>query len=600
MSAIIQEPEVDVCILGLGPQGGFIAAELSLAGYKVLGIEKGPYWDYVNDFSTLKYDEWGVMYHRKFDNPLSMFTYSMRNDSEQMAIPVRRNTGNQLITPGHGVGGMTQHYGGLMGRFGQWVYEMQSSTASRYGANFLNTIQPTNDVEDWPMSYQEYDPYYVKFENAFGVTGTNQGPLQPQSQNYPMPPHPTTPISDLATPALEALGYNPYPTPTSLASEPYMNSYGVQVNACVYDGWCGPCNFPCETGAKANSAYRTIPAALKTGNFSMALNSYVFRIDTDPTTGNATQVKYYDSEGNVHAQPAKAFYNGLWGINQIRMMGLSGICPVYNPTTVTGTVGRAPQFGVPPAGPATVSGTFNIGGNAYPAGNALGGAVSFLDLADDNFDHTGLNFIGGGYPFIGVYPGAFPAGIFSFGFYAGPTSMGSGFKGALKDYFLPTKTNLGLSLSAPELPDQRWYIDLDPHYNDMYGDPLGRYTVDATSQPFNGANYLSGSTSGPAGKILAKMGASNITVTPSASPFPHIDNWPAHIRGGMRVGKSSTTSVLNKWGQSWTCNNLFAGGEITDTTGDNTTTGGTHPMSAQVYVAAEGIASYLKSPGLLA
>lgn len=600
MSTIIQEQPADVVIMGLGPQGGFIAAELTLAGYNVVGIDKGPYWDYTTDFSLLKYDEWGVLYNRKFDHPLRLFTYTMRNNSNQLAIPVRRNTANQLITPGHGVGGMAQHYGGMMGRFGPWVYQMESMTASRYGSGFLKEIQPYNDVEDWPTTYEDYDPYYVKFENAFGVTGTNEGPFQPQSANFPMPAHPPTKVSDLATSAAEALGYTPFATPTSLASEPYTNSYGIAVNACIYDGYCGPCNFVCETGAKANSAYRTIPAAMATGKLTMALNSYVFRVNVDTSTGMATDVMYYDAEGNVHSQPGTVIYDGLWGINQVRMEAMSGIGPLYNPATVTGSVGRGPQSGVPPDGCATVNGTLNFGGNAYPAGNALGGATSFLDLADDNFNHTGLDFIGGGYPAIGLYPGAYPSGIFLLAFYAGASSMGSAYKAALKDYYLPTTTTVSLSLSAPELPDQRWYIDLDPNYLDAYGDPLGRYTVDSTSQPYNGASYLSGSTSGPGAQLLQKMGCSNITVTPGVTPGSiALDNWPAHIRGGIRIGSNSSSSAYNSWGQSWSLQNFFAGGEITDTTGDNTTTGGTHPMSAQVYVVAEGIEQYLKSPGSL-
>ena len=212
MSQEIQEQLVDVCVLGLGRRRrDIVAAELSLAGYKVVGIEKGPYWDYANDFAPLKYDEWGVLYLRKFDHPLRMFTYTIRNDSQQMALPVRRNIGNQIITPGHGVGGMAQHYGGMMGRFGPWVYQMQSETASRYGAGFLDSIAPTNDVEDWPMTYEEYDPYYVEFEKAFGVTGTNQGPFQPMSQNFPMPPHPLTAVGSSRSSGMRGARIPPVP-----------------------------------------------------------------------------------------------------------------------------------------------------------------------------------------------------------------------------------------------------------------------------------------------------------------------------------------------------------------------------------------------------
>jgi gluconate 2-dehydrogenase alpha chain len=592
---------VDVCVLGLGVAGGIIAAELTRAGYKVVGIEKGPYWDYVSDFSMTKYDEWGVYYHRKFDHPLRLFTYTLRNDSDQMALPVRRNTVDQYITPGHGVGGMAQHYGGMMGRFGPWVYQMQSGTASKYGDSFLSDIDPTNDVEDWPMTYDEYEPYYVKFENAWGITGTDQGPFQPQSQQYPLPPHPYSAVGQIGFDACEALGYHPYPTPTSLASAPYMNSYGVQVNACVYDGWCGEtCNYVCETGAKANSAYRTIPAAMATGNFSMALNSYVFRLDLDSSGTSIIDARYYDAAGGIHVQPAKVFYVGLWGFNIPRLLQLSGIGQPYNPVTVTGSMGRGPQYGIPPPNVASVSGTLPIGANLYPSGNAEGGAVDILDLADDNFSHTGLNFVGGGMIRLGTYPGGGPKlydrtqGIATL---FGPGAQGSAFKASLKDFYLPTKTKVTLSMDGPELPDTRWYFDLDPNYTDWYGDPLERLTYNFTSNSYNAALYLSGTSDGPAAKILQQMGCSDITVDKGvqAGDIP-MDTYTAHFRGGCRMGTDSATSVLNKYGQAWSYDNLFLGGEVTDTTGDNTTIGGTHPMGAALYVHAEGIAKYLESP----
>ncbi len=45
MSTVITDPAADVVILGLGMVGGVVAAELALAGYKVAGIDKGPYWN---------------------------------------------------------------------------------------------------------------------------------------------------------------------------------------------------------------------------------------------------------------------------------------------------------------------------------------------------------------------------------------------------------------------------------------------------------------------------------------------------------------------------------------------------------------------------
>jgi gluconate 2-dehydrogenase alpha chain len=593
---IVQEQPADVVVLGLGVTGGIVATELATAGYRVVGIEKGPYWDYANDFSQTKYDEWGIGFHRKFDHPLPLSTYTIRNNDEQLALAARRNTQLQVIVQGHGVGGMAQHYAGAMGRYGPWNYQMVSETASKYGANFLSSIDPTNDVQDWPMTYQDYEPYYVAWEKAWGLVGTNQGPLVPMSANYPMPPHPFTQQGTLWQNTAESLGYSPYPAPNCLASQPYVNQYGVQINACVYDGWCGAaCNYVCETGAKANSAFRVIPAALKTNSFSMALNSYVFRLDTDPTTGMVTAARYYDAEGNVHVQPAKVFWNGLWGFNISRLMQLSGVGQTYNPTTGTGAVGRGvTATGTP--GLANAVGTLNIGGNSYSAGNASGGGVSIYEFADDNFDHTGQNFIGGGVVSVGTYQGGGPGNFSGIAGAATVSSMGSAYKATLKDRYLPQKLTVALGPAPAELADKRWHTDLDPHYTDMYGDPLERVTMDWANNAYNGASYLAPLMA----PLLTKMGAGNVTVNKGIAPGTiHMDNWQAHTRGGCRVGSDPSTSVFNKYQQCWTCENLFAGGEITNTHGSSVSAG-THAIGPTTYVGAEGIKKYLQSPGMLA
>src|ERR1700674_1442654 len=76
------------------------------------------------------------------------------------------------------------------------------------------------------------------------------------------------------------------------------------------------------------------------------------------------------------------------------MFYLSGISPPYDPVKATGTLGRGAENGTP--GGTSTSGTINIGANAYSAGNSGGGGYNMEDFADDNFDHKGLSFIGGG------------------------------------------------------------------------------------------------------------------------------------------------------------------------------------------------------------
>ena len=133
MSTVINQTPVDVVIVGLGQMGGVIAAELSLKGYKVVGIDKGPFLNYATDFATTqKFDEWKTQFTHFYDHKLSMWTYSIRNEPNQFAIPARRYTKNSLNVPeGHEVGGMGVHFSGGLGRYMPWTYSAFSSTNSR-------------------------------------------------------------------------------------------------------------------------------------------------------------------------------------------------------------------------------------------------------------------------------------------------------------------------------------------------------------------------------------------------------------------------------------------------------------------------------------
>jgi gluconate 2-dehydrogenase alpha chain len=619
MSTPITEPAVDVVCLGVGYMSGVVAAELTKAGYTVVGITKGPYWDYVNDFSMTKYDEWGVGLGRKYDSPLPLQSTTIRNNSSQFALPVRRYTMPiQYHALGHGVGGAAQHYGGGMGRYGPWAYQMQSATQTRYGPGFLASINPQDDTHDWPLSYLEYETYYKAWEKAHGISGDYNGSPTNlstdmnypwMSANYPLPPHPTTPVGALFQSTVQGMGYHPYPTVSALASQAYTNQYGVTVNPCVYDGYCGgPCDYACETGAKANAAYRTIPYALNTGKFTLVTNAYVFRLTYNSTTHQITDCHYYDGHGNVHIQPINptgVFFNGMWGYNMIRLMLLSGVGNpyVYNSSTGsgTGTVGRGVTNGYTPNRGTSVSGTLNIGANGYPAGNGAGGGYSMFDLMDDNFDHTGLNFIGGTLVSAGGYQGSGPGNI-TFAGGVGSSAMGGQFKATQKDKYLLTKVSVGSTPFTPDLPTYMNYIDLDPHYTDAYGDPISRITHDWTPNVYNGATYLVNQIK----PILTQMGASNITVGSAVAPYSyHTDWWGHHLRGGLRVGTDPNAGTATAWAALsgynqlyFTSNtsglNYFAAGEITNTTGNNATAG-THSAGPQSYRAAEGIVKYLQN-----
>jgi gluconate 2-dehydrogenase alpha chain len=604
MSTPITEPATDVVVCGLGHTGGPIAAELTKAGYNVVGIEKGPFWDYSSDWQQdNKDDEWAISVERKFDHPLYISTFTIRNTSDQFAMPVRRYTKLvQYHALGHAVGGAGTHYGGSLGRFSPWSYSPVSMTIAKYGQDGYNTILSnvkggTPDLEDWPVTYDEMVPYYKSWEQAIGVVGTNQEPFIPDS-TFRMPPHPTTAYAPAFKSACESLGYTPYSSVSGLISGSYTNQYGISRNGCVYCGWCGGlCNYPCEVGAKSSSHVTTIPAAMNTGKFTMVLESYVFRIDTDGT-GKATGVRYYDPNGVVHIQPAKVVFNGIWGHNIIRSMLLSGIGTPYNPVSHTGSLGRGLQFGYYPS-TSSASIKMDVGANGYCSGNASGGGYAIMDLNEVNpkYSHTDdLTFMGGVNLSFGNYIGSGPNTFTTLT--PGASNFGSTWKAGIKDEKIPKQVTASLSGTGPTLPVLEHYSDLDPHYNDIYGDPCSRITLDWDANPYRVSNYLINKTT-LITDILKKMGdPSTLKTNTVAELTQHVDWWGHHTRGGARTGSNPATSVFNKWMQCWNCENLFAASEICDTFGDNITAG-THVAGAMAYLAADGIKKYLQNPGPL-
>src|SRR5438132_12034743 len=139
---------------------------------------------------------------------------------------------------------------------------------------------------------------------------------------------------------------------------------------------------------------------------------------------------------------------------------------------------------------------------------------------DDNFDHKNLGFIGGSQIGVGGYPGGGPGNIT----FAGGVSsaiMGGTFKANQKDKYLQTKTVLSSTPFAPDLPTTDNYVDLDPHYTDIYGDPLARLTYDWTPNMYVGATYLANKVK----DIFTAMVAPKFTESNTELPEAFHNTW---------------------------------------------------------------------------
>ena len=75
------------------------------------------------------------------------------------------------------VGGTTVHYDALSARLLPWNFESRSRTIERYGAG---AIPSGSTLADWPVSYDELEPYYDLVEQTIGVGG--HGGCEPASK----------------------------------------------------------------------------------------------------------------------------------------------------------------------------------------------------------------------------------------------------------------------------------------------------------------------------------------------------------------------------------------------------------------------------------
>ena len=117
---------------------------------------------------------------------------------------------------------------------------------------------PGTGLVDWPITYDELEPYYTKAEWELGVSG-EPGPFDPpRSRPYPMPPLPVKSSGVLLERGARALGLHPQATPMAINSQFYNGR-----PACQHCGFC--LFFPCEFRSKSTSMATMLPIAEATG-----------------------------------------------------------------------------------------------------------------------------------------------------------------------------------------------------------------------------------------------------------------------------------------------------------------------------------------------
>ncbi|MBR7106131.1 MAG: GMC family oxidoreductase, partial [Opitutales bacterium] len=269
--------KVDAIIVGAGAGGGCVAKQLATAGLKCVLLERGGWHDYEESTN---------------DELINQRTHAIRS-LHGPDVAKHGEIGRKSWIPLSAdiaacVGSGTVTYGAMGWRFMPQDFK-------------LKTLYPEikdSALADWPITYDELEPFYQQAEYEVGVSGDmSTNPFAPpRKKPFPMPAFEyNREDADVIIPAMKRLGLHPFPIPMLRNSVRYNGRAACQRNH-TCSGYACPCD------AKNGTQNTVIPVAMKTGNCEVRTNSLAYEVVMKGR--RAIGVKYFDDERGEHFQPA--------------------------------------------------------------------------------------------------------------------------------------------------------------------------------------------------------------------------------------------------------------------------------------------------------
>ncbi|HGY54995.1 MAG TPA: GMC family oxidoreductase [Caldithrix abyssi] len=554
--------DFDVCVIGSGAGGGPVAYELAKAGRSVLVLEKGP-WFRTEDFFK---DE--IVCCRR-----SVYTPNLRD--ERHVIEDTDEEGNWTAEStydtgrdfwnGNMVGGSSNLMSGFFHRNKPIDFRLLSEFGPIEGANIV----------DWPISYEDLEPYYAKVEREVGVSGkVVPHPFQePRSTpDFPYPPLAEHPISSWIDKACHNLGYGVFPVPRAILPQPAMGR-----NACSYSNYCG--SYGCSTGAKGSSRAALLDHAVKTGKCEIRPHSFVYRLESD-NSGKVIAAHYYDRQGIARRVDAKIFVVACQPIETARLLLMSP-----GPRHPDGLANNSGQVGKNLLFSAGGSGTGDILFEDYDEGTVASLKIrglfvnrAFQDWYVIDDKRFGKKVKGGTVEFLFRHANAISRANAQKWDQNGQLLWGVPLKQKIKSYFTGGRY-LRFEIFNDWLPNDNCLVTLDPEVKDKWGNPVARVRVGYHHHDLRIGNFLAEKTE----PVLKEMGAKNIRFGISGSPPPNLQ------AGGCRFGTDPAASVLDPDCRAHGAENLF----VSD--GSFMPTGGSVTYTWTIYANAFRVADKIKA-----
>jgi choline dehydrogenase-like flavoprotein len=243
----------DVIVIGTGAGGGTLAHTVAASGKRVLLLERG-------DFLPREMENWSpepVFVDGRYISPDTWY------DSDGTAFQPQVH---------YFVGGATKLYGAALYRL-----RPQDFGEIRH----VDGISPA-----WPVSYDDFEPWYTKAEWLYQVHGNHgEDPTEGHwSKQYPWPAvsHEAR-IGGIAD-SLAAAGYHPFSAPCGIL----LDEADRARSACIRCTWCD--GYPCLVHAKSDAETIAVRPLLDAPNVTLLVSAEVVGLRTDPTGRTVTDV----------------------------------------------------------------------------------------------------------------------------------------------------------------------------------------------------------------------------------------------------------------------------------------------------------------------
>ncbi len=477
-----ESDEVDYAIVGCGSAGGILLQRLARAGFRVVALEAGPFWDterdWVSDESGSHQLYWEDPRVTGGENPLALGANNC----------------------GKGVGGGSVHWAAFTPRLHPSDFEI-------YTRDGVGT--------DWPISYEIIRPYYEQLELEMPVAGPAYYPWG-YPHGYAYGPHPMGGVGNALIKGCSALNI-----PVSIGGPVAIlsGSHGDRPH-CIYRGFCIQ---GCKVGAKASTLVTHVPDALESGA-EIRDRSMAARVELGKN-GRVTGVHYFDENGELHFQRAKAVIISGYSIETPRLL-LNSSCQGFEDglANSSGTVGR---YLMAQAGN-VVLGRFDQPVRMYKAPPAHALTEEFYETNPENDFARGFAI-----QTVGPLPNAFGKQMV-----AAKKAWGWGLRREMMDY--NQWATFGLLGEILPWADNRVTL----------ADETDRFGLRVAHVSFNLHDNDKKLIKAAKEKTMEVMHAAGATEVVQEARY-------AHLVGAARMGSDPSSSVVDKFGRTHDIPNLF-------------------------------------------